>query len=149
MADAPAAPTPKAKEPPKYSLKFEPVGEFTETELFVRNRVSGKIWISGKTSITFRSMTGREVDMIHDAVKITQDMTSMHYQTEVTYRNLSHSIVKIGDASFDGTPEEKLSKVRDMSAAVLLQLSVAYLEFSDHVNELFAGKEVNDSAKKS
>jgi hypothetical protein len=150
-----ADPTPETQKPPakpkepEYTLKFEPVGEFTETELFIRNRVTGKIWISAKTSVTFRSMTGREVDSIHEAIKVTQEMTSMHYQTEVTYRNLSHSLAKLGDVAFEGTAEEKLSKIRDMSAAVLLQLSMAYLEFSDHVGELFAGKEINDSAKKS
>jgi hypothetical protein len=156
MADpTPAANgTEDAKKPdppkgPEYTLKFEPVGEFTEAELFIRYRVVGKIWISDQTAITLRSMTGREVDSVHETVKVTQEMTSMHYQTEVTYRNLAHSLVKIGSSDFSGTPEEKLNKVRDMSAMVLLKLSIAYAEFSDHVGELFGRKEVVDTAKKS
>jgi hypothetical protein len=157
MADpTPEVPKPEAEQKPakpkapEYSLKFDPIGEFTETELYLRNRVTGKLWISERMSITLRSLTGREGDSIHEAIKVTQEMTSMHYQTEVTYRNLAYALVKIGDAEFSGTHEEKLNKVRDMSSMVLLKMSIAYAEFSDHVGELFAGKEgIVEAAKKS
>jgi hypothetical protein len=153
MADAtPAAPpevTPKQPDPSKYTLKFEPVGEFTETELFIRNRVSGKVWITERMAVTLRSLTGREVDAIHEAIKVTPDMTSMHYQTEVTYRNLAHSLQNIGAEPFTGTIEEKLNKIRDLSATILLKTSLAYAEFSDHVADLLAGKEAGEIAKKS
>lgn len=147
MADT----TPAAQKPPAptYTLKFEPVGEFNETELFVRNRVTGQLWISETVSVTLRSLTGREVDAIHEAIKIGVEMTAMHYQTEVTYRNLAHSIVKIGDKEFTGKLEEKLDKIKDMSGVILLRMSLAYAEFSDHVSELFAGQKAVDVAKKS
>jgi hypothetical protein len=153
MADpTPAAPQEADKtkpDPLKYTMKFDHVGEFTEAELFIRNRVAGKIWLTERMSVTLRSLIGREVDAIHEAIKVGPDMTSMHYQTEVTYRNLAYSLQKIGDEPFVGTLEEKLVKIRDMSATILLKLSLAYAEFSDHVADLFVGKEAGALAKKS
>lgn len=156
MPEAPPAAAaeahPKEEQKPKrrpYQLKFEPIGEFSETELFVSGRVSGKVWISDSTPVTFKSMTGREVDVVNEAVKIKDGMSSLFYQTEITYQNLSFALEKIGDKPFSGKPEEKMSKIRDMSAAVLLRLSMAYLEFMDHVDEIFSGKVVSDTSKKS
>lgn len=147
MPDVTPAPAPQPSY--EYRLKFEPVGEFTEAELFVHGSVKGKAWLSEQSNVIFRSLIGTEVDEINTVVKATPDMTVNHFHTELTYRNLAHSMVEFGGKSFDGSIEEKLKKIRAMAGPILARLSIAYLEFGHHVDELFVGKVGLDTAKKS
>jgi hypothetical protein len=154
MPDAPqvAAPpqSPAQAPPPKtYTLRFEAAGEFNETELFLKGVIRAKIWISEKVCVRFKSMTGEDVDKVNEAVKVTPQMTASQYNTEITYHNLAHSIEAVGETQFSGTIDERLKKIRAMASAVLGRLTMAYLEFNDHVDELFVGKGVGDLAKKS
>ncbi len=157
MPDAPqvAAPPQSPAQPPPppppkvYTLGFEPIGEFSETELFLKGVIRAKLWISEKVPAHFRSLTGEDVDKVNEAVKVTPQMTASQYNTEITYHNLAHSIEAIGGAPFTGTVDERLKKIRAMASAVLGRLTMAYLEFNDHVDELFVGKGVGDLAKKS
>lgn len=138
-----------ASPPRKYTLKFEPVGEFTETELFTRGTVRGKVWITDTLAARFRSLTGEDVDRVNEAVKVTPQTTAAQYNTEITYHNLANSLEGVGDTTISGPVEDRLKKIRAMSSAVLQRLTVAYLEFNDHVDEIFVGKGVADLAKKS
>jgi hypothetical protein len=140
---------PTAKKERVYSFKFEPDPEFTETALFLKGSIRGKIWISDMTSVVMRSLLCDEVDKINDAVRIKEGMSINAYQTEITYWNLAFSTVRLGDAFFEGTTEEKIKKLRQMASPILMRLSMAYLEFSDHVDDLFKGKEALAIAKKS
>lgn len=140
QAASPTKPDIKAPPPKTYTLKFEPIGEFNETELFTRGVLRAKFWLSEGIVARFKSLTGEDVDRINDAVKTTAQMTVTQYNTEITYHNLAHSLEAINDTIYSGTFEERLKKVRAMASAVLGRLTVAYLEFNDHVDELFAGK---------
>jgi glutamine cyclotransferase len=143
----PAAPTLPTKR--TYTLKYEPIGEFSETELFVKGVVRAKFWLSDGIVARLKSLTGEDVDKVNDAVKATPQMTVTQYNTEITYHNLAHSLEAINDTIYSGSFEDRLKKVRAMASAVLGRLTVAYLEFNDHVDELFAGKGGSDLAKKS
>lgn len=143
--------SPTQAPPPKktYMLKFEPVGEFSETELFMKGVVRAKLWLSDVTVARLKSMTGDEVDKINEAVKVTPTMTTTQYNTEITYHNIAHSLEAINDTPYAGTFEERLKKIRSMASAVLGRLTIAYLEFNDHIDEIFTGKGVAELAKKS
>lgn len=145
----PKPPAPAAVQPYPYKLVFEPVGDFSEAELFIKGFVSGKIWLSDKNFVIMRSLIGTEVDEINEKVKVTADMTVSHFNTEITYNNLARSIKELAGKPFDGTVDEKLSKIRGIAGPILARLSMAYLEFGHHVDELFVGKEGGDTAKKS
>lgn len=145
----PAAP--QAAPPPekRYTLKFEPIGEFDEITLYTKGVVRGKVWISPTAVLTMRSLSAKEVDTINAAVKINDGMTLAHYNTEITYHNLAHSIEKIGDVDFKGEIAERIEKLRQMAAPVVTRFSLAYLEFNSRVDDLFIGKEGLETAKKS
>jgi hypothetical protein len=154
MPDAPQVTAPpqspvQAPPPKVYTLRFEPIGEFNETELFLKGVIRAKVWISEKVCARFKSMTGEDVDKVNEAVKVTPQTTASQYNTEITYHNLAHSIEAVGETAFSGTVDERLKKIRAMASAVLGRLTMAYLEFNDHVDELFVGKGVGDLAKKS
>lgn len=151
MADQPAPPeTPdKPAEERKYILKFEPVGEFSETELFVKGCVRGKIWISDQTPLLMKSLTGEETDKVDEAVRVKPGMSQREYNTQTTYYNLAYSIEAIGDKKLDGPIEDRVKQIRAMAAPVLGRMSLAILEFGIHVDELFVGKGGLELAKKS
>ncbi len=147
MSDQP--PNPVSPPTKSYTLKFEPIGAFTADELFVKGFLKGKFWISDTIVARFRSMTGEDVDKINEAVKVSASTTVAHYNTEITYRNLAHSLEAINDTVFSGDVEDRVKKVRSMPSALLGRLSLAYLEFNDRIDSLFIGKEAEGVAKKS
>jgi hypothetical protein len=138
-----------AKKERVYTFKFEPDPEFTETALFLNGSIRGRIWVSDVTHLVMRSLLSEDVDRINSEVRIKEGMSINAYQTEITYWNLALSIVRLGDKGFDGTTEEKVAKLRKMASPILMRLSMAYLEFCDHVDDLFKGKEALAVAKKS
>lgn len=142
----PATPSP---EPKRYTLKFEPVGTFDETELFVKGTVRGKVWLTDSSWAQFKSLTGEEVDQVNSAVKVTPQTTAAQYNTDVTYHNLARALEELAGAKVTGSIEERIARLRGMSSAVLGRLTMAYLEFNEHVDGIFAGKGVADLAKKS
>jgi hypothetical protein len=153
MADQPAPPEKPKPEPEKlenrYILKFEPVGVFSETELFVKGFLRGKIWVSDQTTVTFRSLTGEETDKIDEVVKIKPGMSQREYNTQTTYYNLAYGVEAIGEEKLSGTAEEKVKRLKSMASAVVARISLAWLEFNGHVDELFVGKGGLELAKKS
>lgn len=150
MPETPTASPPQETEKPyEYTLKFEPVGDFNETELFVKGFVKGRLWLSDKMTVVYRSLIGTEVDAINEAVKIVPGMTITHFNTEQTYHNLAHSIEEVGGKKFEGTLEEKLQRIRPMAGPILARLSLAYLEFGHHVDDLFKTNGGLETAKKS
>ncbi len=147
---APAEATPPQSPPKKtYTLKFEPGEDFTEVALYTKGVVRGKIWISPAVVVDMRSLSAKEVDEINSAVKITDGMTTNHYNTEITYQNLAHSIDKIGNEKLDPDIGKRIEKLKSMAAPVVTRLSLAYLEFNSRVDDLFVGKEALETAKKS
>jgi len=140
-------PAPPQKRP--YTLRFEPVGEFNETELFTKGTLRAKLWISDKIVASFKSLTGEEVDRINEAVKVTPQTTTAQYNTEITYHNLAHSIESVNGSVMPSDFAERLKKFRSMASAVIGRLSLAYLEFNDRIDELFVGKGVAELTKKS
>ena len=155
MADQPASPPetkpvePKAPEPVRYILKFEPVGTFTETELFTKGFLRGKVWVSDQTPVTFRSLTGEETDKIDEAVKIKPGMSQREYNTQTTYYNLAYGVEAVGEEKLSGTDEDKVKKLKSMASAIVARMSLAWLEFNGRVDELFVGKGGLELAKKS
>lgn len=134
---------------PHYTLPWDPVGKFDEETLFVQGRIQAKFWLSSTITVVFRSLLGEEIDKINEAVKVGKEMSIGHFNTEITYQNYAYSLVRIRDEDFSGTLEEKLAKIRALPAPILIRLQLAYLEFNDHIDDLFVGKEVLDLAKKS
>lgn len=132
-----------------YTLRFEPGSEFDETTLFLKGRVRGTLWISEAVPVVMRSLTGREVDAINEAVKIKEGMSVHQFNTEVTYWNLTYALESISGKRPPEAVEERLEWLKDLAAPILSRLQVAYLEFSDHVADLFKGKEGGALAKKS
>lgn len=149
---APAVETPAATpkmQPRAYSMKFEPDVDFNETTLFIKGAVRGIVWISAATQIGMKSLLAEESDKINDEVKVKDGMTISTYQAEITYWNLAYAIESIGSKPFEGSVQDKIKKLRGMATAVLVRMSMAYLEFCGHVDDLFRGKEALDLAKKS
>jgi hypothetical protein len=149
---APDAKTPPAKpEEPKreYVLRWEPDKEFDESALFTKGRVAAKVWISDKTFIALQSLSGEEVDKVNEKVKIGQGMSFSHYNTEITYENLAYAAISINGEPVKGSHEERVAYFKKMAAPILARFAMAYLEFNLHVDDLFAGKGVLDTAKKS
>lgn len=157
MADAPAPtqapPSEKSKAatPPPYPylLKWEPIGEFTEEALFIKGVVRAKVWITEKVIIHYRSLSGEEVDKVNEGIKVTEGMSVAHFKTEQSYWNLAHSIESIADKPFEGKVEEKLAMIRKMAAPILHRILLGYMEFGNHVDDLFVGKGGQEVAKKS
>jgi len=153
-APPPAAPAAEATAAPKmqpraYALKFEPDQDFNETTLFVKGTVRGTVWISAAIQLGLRSLLAEESDKINDEVKIKDGMTISTYQAEITYWNLAYAIESIGGKPFEGSVQDKIKQLRGKATAVLVRMSMAYLEFCNHVDDLFRGKEALDLAKKS
>lgn len=153
MADAPApAPeAPPAASKPTYTLKFEPVGDFTDMEIYLKGCVRGKFWLSENVIAQMKSLTGEEIDTINAAVKPETTWTVTRYNTEVTNLNLALSLEKVSDRIFGGTLEEKVAAIRKMGAPILSRMQLAFVELNERVNELFAikGKEAENQVKKS
>lgn len=157
-APPPAAPpAPEAKKPPaepekpkrEYILRWEPEKEFDESSLFTKGRVSAKVWISDKTFIGLQSLSGEEVDKVNEKVKIGNGMSFSHYNTEITYENLAYSGISINGEAVKGDHETRVAYFKKMAAPILARFALAYLEFNGHVDDLFVGKGVLDTAKKS
>lgn len=153
MADTPAPPeTPQAeseKQQRKYILKFEPVGAFSETELFIKGFVRGKVWVSDQIPVVMRSLTGEETDKVDEAVKVKPGMSQREYNTLTTYYNLAYAIESVGDKKLDGAIEDRVKYFKAMAAPILGRMALAVLEFGGHVDELFVGKGGAELAKKS
>lgn len=143
--DAPAAPpaaeAQKPPPPPKpkrnYTYRFEPIGDFDEDEMYIRGRVRGRIWISPKLFVEMRSVLGKETDEVYDLVRIEKGMSQDKYNTEITYHSIAQALEKIGDKPFQGTLSEKVTKLREMAGPLNSRMQLAYIEFSDHVQDIF------------
>lgn len=158
MPDAPAAAPPPAaeapaKKPKEYTLKFEPIGDFNLETLFVRGFLAAKIWLTDTIAVELKSLTGEEVDEVNNSVfKLTEKMTQYQYNTEVTYRNLAHSVMKLGSEAVTGTFEEKVAKTKKRAGSVIGRMQLAYLELNDRIDDLYVpqeGKEQESLGKKS
>lgn len=150
MPEVQDPPAPPAEAPKKtYTLKFEPLEDFSEMALFVKGRVRGKVWVTDRIPVVYRTLIGSEIDAVNAAVKVREGMSITQYNTESSYHNLAHTVEQVGDVKLEGTVEERLQKIRAMAAPVLTRLLAGYLEFNDRVSDLFAGKEASEIAKKS
>ena len=148
---APAPPVPQKPQKKKieYEFRFEPVGDFTAADLFIKGEIAAKMWITPKISAVYKSLTGEEVDKINEAVKVKDGMSVTQFNTEITYYNLAYSVIEIDGKPVTGGLQDKLGRYRKMSANILTLFQVAYLEFNAHVNELLEGEEALGIAKKS
>lgn len=148
---APEAEKPAEPEKPKrnYVLNWEPTKDFDEASLFTKGRVSAKVWISDKTFIGLQSLSGEEVDKVNEKVKVGNGMSFTHYNTEITYENLAYAGISINGEPVKGDHEARVAYFKKMAAPILARFALAYLEFNAHVDDLFAGKGVLDTAKKS
>jgi len=133
----------------QYILKFEPTEPFTETELFARGCVRGKVWITDKVPVTMRSLVGEETDKIDEAVRIKPGMSQREYNTLTTYYNLAYGIESVGDQKLSGSIEDRVKYLKGLASPILGRLSLAWIEFNTHVDELFVGKGGLELAKKS
>lgn len=146
---APPAGSLSASQEKKYTLRWESVDPFTEEELFINGCVRGKIWVSESTSVIMKSLTGEEVDEVNKSVRLDHQMPLAQYNTEITYHNIARSLEQIGDRKLAGSIEDRVASIRKMAAPFLVRLQLALLEFNDHVDDLFTGKEKPELAKKS
>lgn len=133
----------------KYTLKFEPVGEWSEETLFINGRLRGKVNLGQRLSVIMKSLSGNEVDQVYKAVPVVQGMSRDQYNTEVTYYDLAYSLDSIGDKKMPEKLEDRLTMLRGLAAPILSRLTLAYLEFNARVDELFRGQEALGTAKKS